>query len=113
MNHHWHRDTNNKFFLLKAFLFLNDCTLKNGPHNYIKGSHKDLSLNGKVYYSNEEVEKNYDTKTDLILSEVKAGTLIIEDTRGLHRAGIPLEGHRDLMYGIFFPLKFTTQLKTS
>ena len=103
MNHFWHRDSNHKTFLLKAFLFLTDCDDNNGPHYYIKGTHKDFRLNGCRYYSEEQVRAVYCSEKDIVCSKVKAGTLLLEDTRGLHRAGIPREGLRDLVYGVFFP----------
>ncbi|MEW6690500.1 MAG: hypothetical protein AB1452_15600 [Pseudomonadota bacterium] len=39
------------------------------------------------------------------MSVVKAGTLILEDTRGLHRARMPDRGFRDLGYAVFTPLR--------
>lgn len=104
MNHFWHRDLNNKHHLLKVFFFLSDCTLKTGPHEYIRGSHKDFRLNNKRYFSDHEVDEKYDKQSsDRIISEVKAGSIIIEDTRGLHRAVVPEEGFRDLGYAVFIP----------
>lgn len=102
MNHFWHRDLNDKFFLLKSFIFLSDCELDNGPHEYVKGSHKDFKLNGKVYYSDEDVNTSHGE--DIVRKKVKAGTILIEDTRGLHRASLPEKGHRDLGFAVFFPL---------
>ena len=37
-----------------------------------------------------------------MVSNVKAGTIIIEDTRGLHKAGIPKRDYRDLGFAVFF-----------
>ncbi len=104
MNHYWHRDTNNKQLLLKAFIFLTDCEVDNGPHEYISGSIQDLTLNGKTYYEDHEVDALYpEGSPNRIVSVVKAGTLILEDTRGLHRAKNPFSGHRDLGYAVFMP----------
>lgn len=104
-NHFWHRDTNNKFHLLKVFILFSDCAPENGPHEYIPTSVNDLKLNGKTYYSEEEVDHAYpEEKIKRLKSTLKAGTVIIEDTRGLHRAGLPSKGHRDLGYAIFLPL---------
>ncbi len=107
MNHFWHRDLNHKFYLLKAFLFLTDCEIDNGPHEYIRGTHKDLNrLNGKRYFEDSEVDLIYPQNSeDRIVSKVKAGTLIIEDTRGLHRAKMPVTGYRDLCFAVFMPDK--------
>jgi len=108
MNHYWHRDLNNRSYLLKMFVFLNDCTVENGPHEYIKGSctesTKIATLNGKRYYTNDEVNKLYPQHSDdRVLSLVKAGTVVIEDTRGVHRANLPESGHRDLGFAVFTP----------
>lgn len=109
MNHFWHRDLNNKFHLLKVFIFLSDCDLTNGPHEFVSGSHRDFRLNGKRYYSDTEVDVLHSEK--IVRSQVKAGTVIIEDTRGLHRASLPLSGHRDLGYGVFLPIPWYRNYK--
>ncbi len=104
MNHHWHRDRNHQTHLLKGFIFFSDCTLKTGPHHYIAGSVNDQRLSGKNYYTDKEVHNIYPPDTDReIISEVPAGTIILEDTRGLHKAGIPQEGYRDLGFSVFLP----------
>lgn len=104
MNHYWHRDTNHPTHLLKAFIFFSDCTLKTGPHHYISGSINDKLLIGRKYYSDEEVANTYPAPNEQeIVSVVPAGTIILEDTRGLHKAGVPEEGYRDLGYSVFLP----------
>lgn len=105
MNHFWHRDLSGSY-LLKAFLFLSDCSSDNGPHEFIQGTHKDFDvLNGKRYYDDEEVDRLFPIRSPRrVVSEVKAGTLIIEDTRGVHRARVPNNGFRDLGYAVFLPL---------
>lgn len=104
MNHAWHRDTNHPKHLLKAFFFLSNCTLKTGPHHYITGTIQDRRLDGQRYYTDEDVYTIYPkTSGREIVSEVPAGTIILEDTRGLHKAGIPQEGFRDLGYATFLP----------
>jgi len=109
MNHFWHRDLNHHSYLLKMFVFLNDCTEENGPHEYIKGSctepDKISILNGKRYYTDEEVDAIYPPNgSDRVLSTVKAGTIVIEDTRGLHRANLPKASYRDLGFAVFMPI---------
>ncbi|HEV7801727.1 MAG TPA: phytanoyl-CoA dioxygenase family protein [Burkholderiales bacterium] len=107
MNHYWHRDLNAPVHLLKIFFFLSDCGEENGPHDFVRASHKNLDvLNGKRYFSDDEVDCAYPPGgKDRIVSIVKAGTVVIEDTRGLHRAQLPQAGFRDLGYAVFVPLR--------
>ncbi|TAL61028.1 MAG: phytanoyl-CoA dioxygenase [Legionella sp.] len=104
MNHFWHRDTNHKDYLVKAFIFLSDCELHHGPHEYIAESINDMRFKGRPYYTDEEIDRVYPFgHQSRITSIVRAGTIILEDTRGLHRAMVPTEGFRDLGYAVFFP----------
>lgn len=104
MNHYWHRDRNHPTHLLKGFIFFSDCTLKTGPHHYIAGSINDQRLNGKNYYTDEEIAATYPKESNKeIVSVVPAGTIILEDTRGLHKAGVPDEAFRDLGFSVFLP----------
>ena len=105
MNHYWHRDLNSRHYLVKIFFFLSDCTVESGPHEFVRGSHRSYDvLNSKVYYTDEEVNDAYPSGgAHRVVSEVKAGTVIIEDTRGLHRARMPDAGQRDLGYAVFVP----------
>lgn len=104
MNHAWHRDTNHSQHLLKAFFFLNDCTLENGPHHYISGTVKDRRIDGSRYFTEDEVRSMYPSGSERdIVSVVPAGTIILEDTRGLHKAGMPEKGYRDLGFATFLP----------
>ncbi len=96
MNHDRH--------LLKSFMFLSDCSLQTGPHHYISGSVQDRRVDGKTYYSEEEIHAVYPPASGQeIISVVPAGTIMLEDTRDLHKAGIPQEGYRDLGYATFLP----------
>jgi hypothetical protein len=108
MNHFWHRDLNHPSHLLKIFFFLSDCSLETGPHEYVSGSYTDSKkryiLNNKRYYEDIEIDNIYPPKSeDRIISLVPAGTVIIEDTRGLHRANVPQKMFRDLGYAVFMP----------
>ncbi|WP_206611182.1 phytanoyl-CoA dioxygenase family protein [Halobacteriovorax sp. HLS] len=112
-NHYWHRDLNHRSHLLKVFIFFSDCTIDNGPHEYIRGSHKDLTINGKRFFEEKEVDKIVPPdSSDRIKSIVKAGTIVIEDTRGLHRAIIPKKGYRDLGFAVFAPVPTYSILNT-
>jgi hypothetical protein len=104
MNHFWHRDTNHPHYLVKAFIFFSDCDVYHGPHEYIAGSIKDHRFKDKPYYGDDEVDSIYPPgHKNRIVSVVKAGTVILEDTRGLHRARVPDREFRDLGYAVFFP----------
>ena len=104
MNHNWHRDTNHQHHLLKAFIFFNNCYVDTGAHRYIAGSVDSPLFRDKIYYSDEEIEAIFpDGSDDHIISEVPAGTIILEDTRGLHKAGIPQRHYRDLGFAVFVP----------
>ena len=107
MNHFWHRDLNHKHFMIKAFIFLSDCTLDTGPHEYVSGSHRVFEpLNGRRYYRDDEVDAAWPRGSQRrIVSEVPAGTVLLEDTRGLHRADMPNAGYRDLGYATFVPMR--------
>lgn len=88
---------------LKFFLLLSDVGKEDSPMCYLKKSHKiplitkkiEYYLNGKKgnygYHSNAEIrqiKKKYNLKEQICT--FKAGTLIIADTRGLHK-GTPLK----------------------
>jgi hypothetical protein len=104
MNNYWHRDANNKKYLLKVFIFLSDCEIDNGPHEYIAGSLKDSNLTGYNYFSDEEVDSIFPPDSPSRIKGVaKAGSILIEDTRGLHRAVTPKKEFRDFGYAIFTP----------
>lgn len=110
MNHNWHRDTNHKHHLLKAFIFFNDCKIDTGAHRYIAGTAEISEFRDKIYYTDDEVEACYPVASkDHIISEVPAGTIILEDTRGLHKAGIPQRHYRDLGFAVFLPKVLFTE----
>lgn len=108
LNNNWHRDIDNKTHLLKIFFFLTDCNSETGPHEYIRGSCTDPNklsvLNDKRYYDDDAVNNLYpENGEDRVVSIVPSGTIILEDTRGLHRANILKSGYRDLGYAVFKP----------
>lgn len=106
MNHHWHRDLNS-IHLVKGFVFLSDCKLENGPHEYIATTHRRYDiLNGKRYFTEAEVDAVFPPGHEARqASIVPAGTIVLEDTRGLHRAVLPTAGWRDLGFMVFIPLR--------
>tara|TARA_B110000971_G_scaffold8838_1_gene8527 strand:- start:192 stop:1130 length:939 start_codon:yes stop_codon:yes gene_type:complete len=104
MNHFWHRDTNHSEHLLKAFIFFTDCDINTGAHHYISESINEKKFNENRYFSDEEIHSHWPKNSkNHIISKVKAGTVIIEDTRGLHKAGTPNVKYRDLGFAVFLP----------
>ncbi len=77
----FHRDLDNVFWL-KAFVYLTDVDTNSGPHSYIPKSHKvNKSLTFKRF-SDFEAKKVFG---DAVLHTGKRGTLILEDTFGIHK----------------------------
>jgi hypothetical protein len=75
---------------LKIFVYLTDVLPENGPHSFVKGSHRSggipprLLLRGYERLTDEEVRQCYSDDTCLALSAPR-GSIIVEDTRGLHK----------------------------
>ena len=77
----FHRDLDNIFWL-KAFVYLTDVDINSGPHAYIPKSHKvNKSLTFKRFNDSETKE----LFGDPVFHTGKRGTLILEDTFGLHK----------------------------
>jgi hypothetical protein len=80
---------------IKAFVYLSDVGLNNGPHAYVKGSHlnvdKKIGRDGR--YTDEEVFSIYPREDEVVFTR-PAGTVILEDTLGLHKGVPATEGHR-------------------
>ena len=88
----------------KAFIFFTDCDSDTGAHHYISGSVNDERFRDKTYYTEEDISEIWPQDSNQrMVSNVKAGTIIIEDTRGLHKAGIPKRDYRDLGFAVFLP----------
>ena len=91
----WHRDTAHQK-QIKAILYLSDVSEDNGPFQYITGSHRSKELikgviqskfnPGETRFSDDRIKSIIGSDSDAIRSFTgKAGTLILTDTRGLHR----------------------------
>lgn len=77
----FHRDLDNILWL-KVFIYLTDVDIYSGPHAYIKGSHRSFKRLTFKRFSDTEAN-NIFGKT--IYHTGNKGTLIIEDTFGLHK----------------------------
>lgn len=84
---------------LKVFIYLTDVGAMSGPHTFIAGSHKSgriptcLLSKGYARLSDEEVSRVFD-KRDIIEFTAPRGTIIVEDTRGLHKGKQVEQGDR-------------------
>jgi hypothetical protein len=94
----------------KAFLYLEDVKVENGPFSFIKGSHKDyltqyLNLicdktrNPNTAFSDKYINKNKGMEALAIGS---AGTLIIAAVNGVHRGLPQLTKTRSIIYNNYF-----------
>lgn len=111
----WHRDSpfENQF---KSILYLSDVSDSNGPYQYVKNSHKfshqfkTLGYGKNLMrFTNDEVEEvvrkhNWGVTT----FEAKKGSLILTNTRGLHR-GKPID--QDIRYALtnYYTPKFQAE----
>ena len=86
----WHFDMDRPSWL-KVFIYLTDCNLENGPHCFISGTHykkegipKKLRRKGYSRLSDKEIKKFL--KKELIKKfTTKRGSILFEDTSGLHK----------------------------
>jgi Phytanoyl-CoA dioxygenase (PhyH) len=93
---------------LKIFIYLTDVGPNDGPHAFISGSHKSDGIpsgfldRGYVRLSDEEVEKHYGKSREISFVAPK-GTIILEDTRGLHKGtAVQVGGNSRLLLQLQF-----------
>jgi len=88
----YHRDLDDYKFL-KLFFYLTDVNEDNGPHIYVKGSHRSNKLIDLRRFTDDEVSKSFtgDKITTLLK---KRGACFLEDTYGIHKGQLPLNGNR-------------------
>ncbi|MAX81143.1 MAG: hypothetical protein CL843_13335 [Crocinitomicaceae bacterium] len=106
----WHRDSALEP-QIKAITYLSNVSAENGPYQYLVKSHKSreilkLTWSGKVYFNQhrfkDELIQEVIDHDDLATFEAKQGTLILTDTRGIHR-GMPIaEGSRYALTNYYF-----------
>lgn len=100
----YHRDLDD-FKFLKMFIYLTDVNEQSGPHIYVKGSHRSNKLNQLRRFSDDEVNTLFNSNDILTLTRSKGNTFI-EDTYGIHKGQLPLQGNRliiQFQYS-YFPL---------
>ena len=87
--------------MVKIFIYLNDVDENNGPHYFVPATHKNFGIKYEIRskgYSridDELIEKHYSNIKKKITG--KKGTLIIEDTRGLHKGSVVKDNHRSIV----------------
>ena len=75
---------------LKIFVYLTDVGPDNGPHSFVVGSHADggipwhLRRKGYVRLADDDVAAEYGPDRCLNITAPR-GSIIVEDTRGLHK----------------------------
>ena len=95
---------------LKFFFYLTDVGPDNGPHCFIRGSHRtkgiadDLRARGYARLNDDDVARHYEP-TDHVRFTGRKGTIIAEDTRGLHKGQHVEHGDR-----LVFQLEMTNTL---
>jgi len=90
----FHRD-NDSIRFLKFFLYLTDVSEVNGPHIFVAGSQVSDKLLERRRLSDEEVQSAFGK--DVLCMTGRAGDAFIEDTYGIHKGQLPLEGRRLLV----------------
>jgi hypothetical protein len=105
----WHFDMD-RIKWLKFFIYLTDVGPENGPHSFVEGSHRtggiSASLLQKGYsrLTDEEVSSNYPPEKFVEFTAPR-GTILAEDTRGLHKGKHVTKGDR-----LMLQLQFSNSL---
>jgi hypothetical protein len=89
---------------LKFFIYLTDVELDNGPHGFVSGSQRTGAIpqgildKGYARLTDEEVKAAFGEQAITTIVAPR-GTILVEDTRGLHKGNLVLKGDR-LMFQI-------------
>jgi len=89
----WHFDCD-RIRWLKVFLYVTDVNAENGPHEFVAGTHRKLPKMGTSSRLPSSLVQERFTEDRLKSFRGERGTLIFEDTRGLHRGRPVVAGHR-------------------
>jgi hypothetical protein len=106
---YWHFDMD-RIKWLKFFVYLTDVGPTNGPHTFVEGSHRRGGISDRLLrkgYSrltDEEVNANYPQERFIEFAAPR-GTVLAEDTRGLHKGKHVIQGDR-----LMFQLQFSNSL---
>lgn len=92
---------------LKLFVYLTDIGPDDGPHVFVKGSHKPglvaaAALRARGYQRIDDAEVEAAFGKDAILTVTgKRGTVFLADTRAFHKGTLPMAHHRLLAQLIY------------
>lgn len=91
---------------MKFFFYLTDVDSENGPHCYVRGSHKYLpqSLARDGRFSDEEIIKEYGIENIIEICG-KKGSIIAVDTRGFHKGKELVQNNR-----LIFQIEFANSM---
>lgn len=91
---------------LKFFLYLSDVGPENGPHCFIRNSHRRLpkELREHRRFSDEEVFQHFPRENEIAIVAPR-GSICAVDTRGLHKGAVVKSGHR-----LIFQVEFAVNL---
>lgn len=83
---------------VKFFCYLTDVGPDDGPHNFVRGSHKRMpkSLQRDGRFQDSEILGVYE-RSEIVEIDAPRGTVFVEDTRGFHKATMPTRGCRLLL----------------
>ena len=97
----YHSDMDKPNFI-QFFLYVTDVTPETGPHCFARGSHrgKPLALRRDGRVPDEEMAQHY-APGDLLELTGRRGTIIVANSRGLHKGKALIRGQRLLMNLIF------------
>ena len=92
----WHFDLDRPKWI-KFFIYLTDCNINDGPHIFIRSSHLnlpyDIKRKGYKRIDKQLIKKHY-KKKDIITFLSNSGSLLIEDSIGIHKGLRVISGKR-------------------
>jgi hypothetical protein len=115
-----HQDAAQKFHFdfdappswLKLFVYLTDVGPDNGPHTYVRGSHRSdnpatrrLLQRGYARVSDKDICDAFGDD-NVVSIQGKRGTVFFADTRGFHKGLAPAAGHRLMAVSLYGPPHF-------
>lgn len=91
---------------VKLFVYLTNVTTENGPHEFVRGSHRFLPqpLRADRRFTDDEVFDHFDREKVVSITG-ESGTMFFADTRGLHKGLNVVAGHR-----LVFQLEYASSL---